>query len=117
MNIRPHRNIKRRKTKKIQVGNVSVGGDSVISVQSMTNTLTTDIKGTINQILELQNAGADVKWIARKFYTYALYEKDTTISTVTILKNIPNILINEAPIPSVTNKAGRAQQIRVKLAA
>ncbi len=60
MNIRPHRNIKRRKTKKIQVGNVSVGGDSVISVQSMTNTLTTDIKGTINQILELQNAGADI---------------------------------------------------------
>ncbi len=60
MNIRPHRKIKRRKTKKIQVGNVSVGGDSIISVQSMTNTLTTDVKGTINQILELKDVGADI---------------------------------------------------------
>ena len=60
MNIRPHRKIKRRKTKKIQVGNVSVGGDSIISVQSMTNTLTPDVKGTINQILELKDVGADI---------------------------------------------------------
>ena len=60
MNIRPHRKIKRKKTKKIQVGNVSVGGDSIISVQSMTNTLTTDVKGTINQILELKDVGADI---------------------------------------------------------
>ena len=42
MQIRPHRIIKRKKTKKIKVGNVYVGGDSLISVQSMTNTLTTD---------------------------------------------------------------------------
>ena len=47
MSIRPFRDIKRKKTKKIKVGNVEVGGDSVISVQSMTNTLTTDIDGTI----------------------------------------------------------------------
>ena len=47
MEIRPHRIIKRRKTKKIRVGKVFVGGDSLISVQSMTNTLTTDIKNTI----------------------------------------------------------------------
>ena len=44
MNVRPHRIINRRKTKEIKVGNVSVGGKSLISVQSMTNTLTTDIK-------------------------------------------------------------------------
>ena len=50
MEVRPYRTIKRRKTKPINVGKVSVGGDSVISVQSMTNTLTTDINGTINQI-------------------------------------------------------------------
>ena len=50
MEIRPHRIIKRKITKKIKVGTLSVGGDSIISVQSMTNTLTTDIKGTINQI-------------------------------------------------------------------
>ena len=60
MNIRPHRIIKRRKTKVIKVGNVAVGGESQISVQSMTNTLTTDIKNTINQINDLDEAGADI---------------------------------------------------------
>ena len=49
--IRPFREIKRRKTKKIKVGNVYVGGDAPISVQSMTNTLTTDAKATILQII------------------------------------------------------------------
>ena len=60
MEIRPHRAIKRKITKKINVGTLSVGGDSIISVQSMTNTLTTDIKGTINQIKALEEAGADI---------------------------------------------------------
>ena len=60
MEIRSHRIIERKITKKIKVGNVSVGGDSIISVQSMTNTLTTDIKGTINQIHDLEEAGADI---------------------------------------------------------
>tara|TARA_B100001123_G_scaffold422746_1_gene532072 strand:+ start:1042 stop:2139 length:1098 start_codon:yes stop_codon:yes gene_type:complete len=60
MSIRPFRDIKRRKTKKITVGNVEVGGDSPISVQSMTNTLTTDIDGTIRQINELSDSGADI---------------------------------------------------------
>ena len=50
MEIRPHRKISRKKTREIKVGNVSVGGNSFVSVQSMTNTLTTDIRGTINQI-------------------------------------------------------------------
>jgi (E)-4-hydroxy-3-methylbut-2-enyl-diphosphate synthase len=50
MEVRPHRIINRRKTKKIKVGNLFVGGDSKISVQSMTNTLTTDLKETIKQI-------------------------------------------------------------------
>ena len=59
-NLRPFRNIKRRKTKKIFVGKVAVGGDSPISVQSMTNTLTTDVTGTIKQINELEEAGADI---------------------------------------------------------
>ena len=60
MEIRPYRKIKRRKTKKIKVGSVIVGGDSVISVQSMTNTLTTDVKGTVEQINALQEVGADI---------------------------------------------------------
>ena len=60
MEIRPHRIIHRKKTKKIKVGNISVGGNSPISVQSMTNTLTTDIKNTIKQIQSLEDAGADI---------------------------------------------------------
>ena len=60
MEIRPHRIINRKITKKIKVGNVSVGGDSQISIQSMTNTLTTDIKGTLDQIHSLEEAGADI---------------------------------------------------------
>ena len=60
MEVRPHRIIRRKITKKIKVGNVYVGGDSPISVQSMTNTLTTDVKETINQINSIQEAGADI---------------------------------------------------------
>ncbi len=60
MELRPHRIIKRKKTKKIMVGSVAVGGDSLISVQSMTNTLTSDSSSTIKQILELENVGADI---------------------------------------------------------
>ena len=60
MSIRPYRDINRRKTKVVNLGNIKVGGDNPISVQSMTNTLTTDIKATINQINEIQNEGADL---------------------------------------------------------
>ena len=60
MSIRPFRDIKRKKTREINVGKVKVGGDNPISVQSMTNTLTTDIKATINQINEIHNEGADI---------------------------------------------------------
>ena len=60
MSIRPFRDIKRRKTKVISVGDVKVGGDNPISVQSMTNTLTTDVKATINQINDIANEGADI---------------------------------------------------------
>ena len=50
MSIRPFRDIKRKKTKKIKVGKIEVGGNSPISVQSMTNTLTTNIYETVKQI-------------------------------------------------------------------
>ena len=60
MNIRPFRNIKRRVTREINVGKVKVGGKNPISVQSMTNTLTTDVKATINQINEISSEGADI---------------------------------------------------------
>jgi len=60
MEIRPHRIIKRKPTKEIKVGKVGVGGNSPISVQSMTNTLTTDVNNTIKQIKSLEEAGADI---------------------------------------------------------
>ena len=60
MSIRPYRDITRRKSRKIRVGKVEVGGDAPISVQSMTNTLTTDIQGTIRQVKALEAAGADI---------------------------------------------------------
>ena len=60
MEVRPHRVIERKITKEIQVGSVKVGGKAPISVQSMTNTLTTDVKGTISQIHSLEDAGADI---------------------------------------------------------
>ena len=60
MSIRPFREIKRKNTKVINVGEVKVGGDNPISVQSMTNTLTSDAYSTIKQILEIQEAGADI---------------------------------------------------------
>jgi len=58
--IRPWRNIYRRKSRQIHVGNVPVGGDAPISVQTMTNTLTHDAKATIAQIQACAEAGADI---------------------------------------------------------
>jgi (E)-4-hydroxy-3-methylbut-2-enyl-diphosphate synthase len=60
MSIRPYRDIMRRKSRKIRVGSVEVGGDAPISVQSMTNTLTSDAHATIAQIKRLEDAGADI---------------------------------------------------------
>ena len=60
MSVRPFRDINRRKTKVINVGDVKIGGDNPISVQSMTNTLTTDVKATIDQINNIAEEGADI---------------------------------------------------------
>ena len=60
MSLRPFRDINRKKTKVINVGNVKIGGENPISVQSMTNTLTTDVKATIKQINDICEEGADL---------------------------------------------------------
>ena len=60
MSLRPFRDIKRKKTKVINVGDVKIGGNNPISVQSMTNTLTTDVKSTIKQINDICEEGADL---------------------------------------------------------
>jgi (E)-4-hydroxy-3-methylbut-2-enyl-diphosphate synthase len=58
--LRPWRAIQRRASRKIRVGAVEVGGDAPITVQSMTNTLTADAAATIDQIRQLEEAGADI---------------------------------------------------------
>ena len=60
MSLRPFRDIARKKTRVINIGKVKIGGDNPISVQSMTNTLTTDVKATIKQIHDICEEGADL---------------------------------------------------------
>ena len=81
MSVRPFRDIKRRKTKVINVGNVKIGGDNPISVQSMTNTLTTDVKSTINQINEIAEEGADLVRVSCP-------DRDSTVALKEIVKHV-----------------------------
>ena len=60
MSVRPYRDIHRRKSRRIMVGNVPVGGDAPITVQTMTNTLTADAAATIDQIRRAEEAGVDI---------------------------------------------------------
>ncbi|WP_455373863.1 flavodoxin-dependent (E)-4-hydroxy-3-methylbut-2-enyl-diphosphate synthase [Limibacillus halophilus] len=60
MSVRPYRDIERRKSRQIMVGSVPVGGDAPITVQSMTNTPTSDVEATVSQILRMEEAGADI---------------------------------------------------------
>lgn len=60
MSLRPYRDIIRRKSRQIHVGSLPIGGDAPISVQSMTNTLTSDVDATVAQIHELEEAGVDI---------------------------------------------------------
>ncbi|HSC17576.1 MAG TPA: flavodoxin-dependent (E)-4-hydroxy-3-methylbut-2-enyl-diphosphate synthase [Rhizomicrobium sp.] len=60
MSIRAYRDISRRRSRKIHVGAVQVGGDAPISVQTMTNTVTADVRGTIDQVRRMEEAGADI---------------------------------------------------------
>ena len=58
--IRPWRTIERRKSRQIMVGSVAVGGDAPVTVQTMTNTPTSDARATIDQIRRCEEAGADI---------------------------------------------------------
>jgi (E)-4-hydroxy-3-methylbut-2-enyl-diphosphate synthase len=60
MSVRPYRDIVRRKSRQIMVGKVPVGGQAPIAVQTMTNTLTPDVKATIEQVRQAEAAGADI---------------------------------------------------------
>ena len=82
--VRPWRAIERRKSRKIRVGSVEVGGDAPITVQSMTNTVTADANATINQIRALEEAGADIVRVSCP-------DEDSTAAFKTIAKaaNVP----------------------------
>ena len=79
--IRPFRKINRKKTKEISIGKVKVGGTNPITVQTMTNTLTTDHKSTIEQIHKVTEAGADIVRISCP-------DSKSTESLKTIIKNV-----------------------------
>ncbi len=82
MNIRPYRQIDRRKSRKIKVGNVFVGGDAPITVQTMTNTQTTDIDATLEQINSTVEAGADIVRVSCP-------DKESTLALKEIIKSSP----------------------------
>ena len=81
MSLRPFRDIKRKITKVIKVGDVKIGGNNPISVQSMTNTLTTDVKATINQINSIQKEGADLVRVSCP-------DEESTQALKEIIKNV-----------------------------
>ena len=79
--IRPFRKINRKKTKEISVGKIKVGGNNPITVQTMTNTLTTDHKSTIEQINKVAEAGADIVRVSCP-------DSKSTDSLKTIIKHV-----------------------------
>ena len=79
--IRPFRKIYRKKTKEINVGKVNVGGNNPITVQTMTNTLTTDHKSTIEQINKVTEVGADIVRVSCP-------DENSTKSLKTIIRNV-----------------------------
>ncbi len=86
MSIRPFREIKRKKTKEINVGDIKIGGNNPITVQSMTNTLTKDVKNTINQINQIASEGADIVRVSCP-------DEDSTIALKEIVKHVATPLV------------------------
>ncbi len=82
MSLRPFRDISRKKTKVINVGDVKIGGDNPISVQSMTNTLTTDVMATIKQINDICEEGADLVRVSCP-------DEESTSALKKIIKHVP----------------------------
>src|SRR5712692_10398561 len=76
MSVRPYRDIYRRACRTIHVGKVPIGGDAPITVQSMTNTVTSDVKATIEQVQALERAGADIVRVSCPDQESALALKD-----------------------------------------
>ncbi|MCF8880758.1 flavodoxin-dependent (E)-4-hydroxy-3-methylbut-2-enyl-diphosphate synthase [Hyphobacterium sp. SN044] len=79
--VRPWRMIERRESRRIHVGNVPVGGGAPIAVQSMTNTPTPDVKATVDQIRQLEEAGADIVRVSCP-------DEDSTAALAQIVKSV-----------------------------
>src|SRR6266850_355136 len=89
MSIRPYRDIHRRQCRKVHVGKVPVGGDAPITVQSMTNTVTSNVEATVAQVRALEEAGADIVRVSCPDRESALALKDITRQvTVPIVADI-----------------------------
>ncbi|PRY26513.1 4-hydroxy-3-methylbut-2-en-1-yl diphosphate synthase [Aliiruegeria haliotis] len=87
--VRPWRNIYRRDSRQISVGSVKVGGGAPISVQTMTNTITTDVKATIAQVQAAADAGADIVRVSAPDRDSALALKEiVAVSPVPIVADI-----------------------------
>ena len=86
--VRPWRNIYRRKSRQIHVGNVPIGGNAPIAVQTMTNTLTTDVASTIAQVQAVAEAGADIVRVS-------VPDQDSSKALTAIVK--------ESPVPIVAD--------------
>src|ERR1700750_842760 len=82
MSVRPYREIHRRKSRKIMVGNVPVGGDAPITVQTMTNTLTSDVDATVAQIRTCEEAGVDIIRVSCP-------DEESTAALKHIVRNVP----------------------------
>lgn len=78
--------MERRKTKQIQIGNIKIGGDAPISVQSMCNTDTRDVNATLSQISELADAGCEIVRLA-------VLNKDAASAIKDIVKKSPVPLV------------------------
>ena len=86
--VRPWRNIYRRKSRQIHVGNIPIGGDAPIAVQTMTNTLTTDVAATIAQVQAAAEAGADIVRVS-------VPDQDSSKAL--------NEIVKESPVPIVAD--------------
>ena len=84
--VRPWRNIYRRKSRQIHVGNVPIGGDAPIAVQTMTNTLTTDVAATIAQVQAVAEAGADIVRVS-------VPDQDSSKALKAIVKESPLLIV------------------------
>ena len=80
--LRPYQQIHRRKSRVVKVGNVSIGGNNQIAVQTMTNTKTTDIDATLEQINSTVEAGVDIVRVSCP-------DKESTLALKEIIKSSP----------------------------